>query len=51
MVSIAKELINEFTVIEFENDADFLTFLIYRLPILPMRYLNFRLMFLLTSKK
>lgn len=23
MVSIAKELINEFTVIEFENDADF----------------------------
>lgn len=29
----------------------FLTFLIYRLPTLPMRYLNFRLMFLLTSKK
>ena len=41
MVSIAKELINEFTVIEFENDADFfLTFLIPT-PILLMRYLNF----------
>lgn len=29
----------------------FLTFLIYRLPILLMRYLNFRSMFLLTLKK
>ena len=34
-----------------QSFEDFFDFLIYRLPILLMRYLNFQSMFLLISKK